>query len=487
MKPGWLYGRMRWYGEGPLASGRATGAGRRGLLACLLACWVAFPLAVSAQDQGPVHTYTLDNGMRILVRSDDRAPVVSSMVWYRVGASYESSGITGISHALEHMMFKGTQAHPAGAFSRIISELGGRENAFTGRDYTAYYQQLAAEHLDTALELEADRMQHLSLPQEAFRREMQVIREERRLRTEDDPNALTWEHFRATAWFNSPYGQPVIGWMSDIEAYTVQDLRDWYARWYTPSNALLVVAGDVDPDAVRRMAQEHFGDIPGRPVPVSKPREEPSQRGERRITVQAPARVPFWVMGYKAPSLPTAAEPWEAYALLVAAGILDSGESARIPRELVRGRELAASAGAGYSPFARLGTLFTLWATPAPGEDHQSVETALTGMVAQLRESPPTPQELERVKAQVIAGDVYRRDSIHGQAMRIGLLESIGLSWREGEAFAERVQAVTAEQVQAVARKYLLPSRRTVAWLEPGALESGGGHETADDAEGEVR
>ncbi|SFM60031.1 zinc protease [Ectothiorhodospira mobilis] len=487
MKPGWLYGWMRWHGGQAVMVARGLGRGRGGLLACLLVCWAAFPAAAPAQDQGPVHTYTLDNGMRILVRPDDRAPVVSSMVWYRVGSSYEHSGITGISHALEHMMFKGTQAHPAGEFSRIISELGGRENAFTGRDYTAYYQQLASEHLGKALELEADRMQHLTLPEEAFRREMQVIREERRLRTEDDPNALTWEHFRATAWFNSPYGQPVIGWMSDIEAFTVKDLRDWYARWYTPSNALLVVAGDVDPDAVQRMAQEYFGGIPSRTVPEVKPREEPPQRGERRITVQAPARVPYLAMGYKAPSLPTAAEPWEAYALLVAAGILDGGDSARIPRELVRGRELAASAGAGYSPFSRLDTLFTLWATPAPGEDLQAVEAALTGMVARLRESPPTPQELERVKAQVIAEDVYRRDSIHGQAMRIGLLESIGLSWREGEAFAERVQAVTAEQVQAVARKYLLPSRRTVAWLEPVALESGGGHETADDAEGEVR
>ncbi|MBK1691872.1 peptidase M16 [Ectothiorhodospira mobilis] len=467
----------------------ARGLGRGGglLLACLLVCWGLSPVAAPAQDQGPVHTYTLDNGMRILVRPDDRAPVVSSMVWYRVGSSYEHGGITGISHALEHMMFKGTEAHPAGEFSRIISGLGGRENAFTGRDYTAYYQQLASEHLEQALELEADRMQHLTLPGAEFRREMQVIREERRLRTEDDPNALTWEHFRATAWFNSPYGQPVIGWMTDIQGYTVADLRRWYERWYTPSNALLVVAGDVDPDAVHRMAQDHFGDIPARPVPAIKPREETPQRGERRISVQAPARVPYLVMGYKVPALPTAAEPWEAYALLVAAGILDGGESARIPRELVRGRALAASAGAGYGPFSRLDTLFTLWATPAPGQEHPAVEAALTEMVEQLRASPPTPQELERVKAQVIAEDVYRRDSIHGQAMRIGLLESIGLSWREGEAFAERVQAVTAEQVQAVARKYLLPSRRTVAWLQPGPLESGGGDEAGDEAEGGVR
>ncbi|MFP4161313.1 MAG: M16 family metallopeptidase [Ectothiorhodospira sp.] len=450
-------------------------------MVCLLALWALVPSVAPAAEDGPVHTFELENGMRVLVRPDDRAPVVTSMVWYRVGSSYEHDGITGVSHALEHMMFKGTEAHPAGEFSRIISELGGRENAFTGRDYTAYFQQLAADHLERALELEADRMQHLTLPEDEFRREMRVIREERRLRTEDNPDALAREHFQATAWFNSPYGQPVIGWMTDIEAYTVEDLREWYERWYHPANALLVVAGDVDPEAVHRMAETHFGDIPARPVPEVKPRTETAQRGERRITVRAPARVPNLRMGYKVPALTTAPEPWEAYALLVAAGILDGGESARIPRELVRGRSLAASAGAGYSPFSRLDTLFTLWATPAPGEDREAVESALTEMVSRLRENPPTERELERVKAQVIAQDVYRRDSIHGQALRIGLLEAIGLSWREGEAFAERVEAVTAEQVQEVARKYLDRSRRTVAWLDPLPVGERSGADAAED------
>ena len=308
------------------------------LFTCLL------PAALSAQD---VHEYVLSNGMKILVKPDNRAPVVVSQVWYGVGSSHEYGGITGISHALEHMMFKGTPRYPAGEFSRIIAEQGGRENAFTSRDYTAYYQLLAADRLEIALRLEADRMRNLSLPEEEFVQEMRVVGEERRLRTEDNPNSLLFEHVNATAWLNSPYGLPVIGWMTDIENYTVADLRDWYDRWYAPNNATLVVVGDVDPDTVHRMARRHFGPVKARELQQIKPRTETPQRGERRIVVRAPARLPSVLMGYKVPALMTAAEDWEPYALLVAAGVLDGGESARFARELVREREFAAGASAG--------------------------------------------------------------------------------------------------------------------------------------------
>lgn len=434
-----------------------------GTVILILAAALA-PAAALAQG---VHEYVLSNGMKVLVKPDNRAPVVVSQLWYGVGSAHEHGGITGISHALEHMMFKGTVRYPAGEFSRIIAEQGARENAFTSRDYTAYYQVLAADRLEIALRLEADRMRNLALPEDEFVQEMRVIREERRLRTEDNPNALLFEQVNATAWLNSPYGIPVIGWMSDIENYTVADLRDWYDRWYAPNNATLVVVGDVDPDAVHRMARRYFGPIKARELPEVKPRQETRQRGERRVIVRAPARVPAVLMGYKVPVLATAEEDWEAYALLVAAGVLDGGESARFARNLVRERELAAGAGAGYSAFSRLDTLFMLSASPSQGTSLAELEAALTEAVERLKSEPVSEAELDRVKAQVVAREVYRLDSVEGQAMQIGALEKVGLGWRTLDEITERVRAVTAEQVQAVAQAYFDEDRRTVGWLEP--------------------
>ncbi|OOG23075.1 peptidase M16 [Thioalkalivibrio denitrificans] len=414
-----------------------------------------------------VHEYVLSNGMKVLVKPDNRAPVVTSQVWYGVGSSHEYGGITGISHALEHMMFKGTARYPSGEFSRIIAEQGGRENAFTSRDFTAYHQTLAADRLEIALKLEADRMRNLTLLKEEFVPEMRVVAEERRLRTDDNPNALLFEHFNATAWLNSPYGIPVIGWMTDIEHYTVADLREWYDRWYHPNNAVLVVVGDVDPDKVHRMARRYFGPIRAGNLPDIKPRTETRQRGERRVVVRAPARVPLVLMGYKVPVLMTAEEDWEPYALLVAAGVLDGGESARFARELVRERELVSSAGASYNAFARLDNLFTLSATPASGTSLEAAEAALTEALERLKEEPVSEAELERVKAQVVAREVYRLDSVQGQAHQLGALETVGLGWRTLEEITDRVRAVTAEQVQAVAQRYFDTDQRTVGWLDP--------------------
>jgi zinc protease len=428
---------------------------------------LAIALAPAAALAQGVHQYVLSNGMKVLVKPDNRAPVVVSQLWYGVGSAHEHGGITGISHALEHMMFKGTTRYPAGEFSRIIAEQGARENAFTSRDFTAYYQVLAADRLEIALRLEADRMRNLALPEDEFVQEMRVVREERRLRTEDNPNALLFEQVNATAWLNSPYGIPVIGWMSDIESYTVADLRDWYDRWYVPNNATLVVVGDVEPDAVHRMARRYFGSIKPRDLPRIKPREETRQRGERRITVRAPARVPAVLMGYKVPVLATAEEDWEAYALLVAAGVLDGGQSARLARGLVRERELAAGAGAGYSAFSRLDTLFMLSASPSQGTTLAELEAALIEVLERLKSEPVSEAELERVKAQVVAREVYRLDSVEGQAMQIGTLEKVGLGWRTLEEITERVRAVSADQVLAVAQKYFNEDRRTVGWLEP--------------------
>lgn len=418
-------------------------------------------------ESGQVHEYSLDNGMRVIVKEDHRAPVVVSQVWYRIGSSYEHAGITGISHVLEHMMFKGTDKHGPGEFSRIIAENGGRENAFTSRDYTAYFQQLEQSRLPVALELEADRMRNLLLPEEEFSKEVRVVMEERRLRTEDKPEALTFEQFNAAAFLNSPYRNPVIGWMTDLESMNIQDLERWYQRWYAPNNAILVVAGDVDPDAVAKLAAQHFGPHRAEEVAPPKPRTEVEQKGLRRIRVQAPAEVPYLLLGYKVPALLTAENDWEPYALEVLAGILDGGQSARLARILVRDRQLAAEAGAGYDLYGRQQTLFLLDATPAEGVDIEEVEKALRGQIQRLRSEPVSAAELERVKAQVVAGRVYEEDSIFYQAMKIGRLESIGLDWRVGEQYVERIQAITAEQLQAVARKYLVEDRLTVARLDP--------------------
>ena len=442
----------------------------------------AVPALVGATG-GKVQEATLDNGLKVIVKEDHRAPIVTVQVWYRVGSSYEHGGLTGISHVLEHMMFKGTEKHGPGEYSRIVAANGGDENAFTGRDYTAYYQNLAKDRLDVAFELEADRMRHLSLPNEEFLKELEVVKEERRMRTEDDPESLTSEQFNAVAYEASPYRIPVIGWASDLETLQVEDLRAWYKRWYAPNNATLVVVGDVDPEQVLALARKHFA--PLEPDKLVPPRSgsDPAQRGEKRLAVKAPAREPYLILGYKATALGHSEEPWEPYALEMLSEVLDGGSSARLAKDLVRGAEVATSAGAGYSAFTRLPGMVTLEGTPAKGRTTAELERALRDEVARLQSEPVGKDELERVRAQVIAGKVFEKDSVFGQAMQIGMLETIGLGWRLADEYVERLQQVTPEQVQAVARKYLTDDNLTVAVLDPQPLDgkterhaSAGGH-----------
>ncbi len=440
-------------------------------LALLLVGCSSLPQHGSGYTSGPsaegIQEFTLDNGMKVIVRENHRAPVVVSQVWYRVGSSYEHPGITGISHALEHMMFKGTERHGQGEFSRIIAELGGRQNAFTGRDFTAYFQTLERSHLELALELEADRMRNLLLDEEEFLREIEVVKEERFLRTDDNPNAYTNEQFMAAAFRLNPYRIPIIGWLDDLENMTVADLRRWYDDYYAPNNAILVVAGDVQAKEVLAMAKRHFGPIAPREVPADKPRLEPPQEGERRLIVKRPAELPYLAMGYQVPVLRHAEAAWEPYALEVLASILSGGDSARFGRELERGEQIVAGASASYDPHTRHNSLLTLRAIPARGRDIDEVEAALRKQIQRLRDAPVTASELERVKAQVAASKVYELDSLFYQAMQIGMLETVGLDWQVGEQYLERIQGITAEQVQAVANKYLHDDALTVAILEP--------------------
>ena len=414
-----------------------------------------------------VNERVLDNGLKVIVKEDHRAPVVVSQIWYKIGASYEHIGITGASHVLEHMMFKGTEKLEPGEFSRIIAEHGGRENAFTGRDFTAYFQQLEASRLPISFELEADRMRNLRMLPEEFAKEVKVVMEERRLRTEDNPNALLYEQFNASAFQVSPYHNPIIGWMDDLENLELAELKDWYQRWYAPNNATLVVVGDVKANEVFKLAEQHFGAIQPSESRITKPRREPLQNGERRLTLKAPAKLPSVLMGYKVPVLKTADEAWKVYALEVLAGVLDGGNSARLSKDLVRGEQIAASAGASYDLLARLDSLFTLSGVPAQGQDVATIEKALKAQVRRLQEEPVSQTELDRIKAQVTAAEVYEKDSVFYQAMTIGTFETVGLDWRMADEYPKRIAEVTPEQVQQVAREFLNDEQLTVAVLEP--------------------
>lgn len=433
------------------------------LLFAILLCLPAF--SISAETK--VSERILGNGLKVLVQEDHRSPVVVSQVWYKVGSSYEPGGITGISHMLEHMMFKGTDKHPAGEFSRIIAENGGDENAFTGQDYTAYFQTMDKSRLEVSFELEADRMRNLHLLADELKKELQVVTEERRMRTDDKPRAKMQEYFMAMAHTNSPYRNPVIGWPADIASYTVEDLQAWYQRWYAPNNATLVVVGDIEPKAVFDLAEKYFAALKPSEIKPLKPQTEVEQIGVREMTIKLPAKLPYIVMGYKVPSLKTAEKEWEAYALEVLAGVLDGGNSARLASGLVRGKQIAVSAGAGYDLTSRLSDLLTLEATPAEGKTVWDLQSALKDEVVKLQNELVSDEELQRIKAQVLASDIYQRDSMFYQAMQLGMTETVGLGWPKVDEYVRKVNQVTAEQVREVARKYLIKDRLNIAYLEP--------------------
>lgn len=414
-----------------------------------------------------VNETTLSNGMKIIVVENNRSPVVVSQIWYKVGGSYEHDGITGVSHVLEHMMFKGTKKYSAGKFSEIIAANGGRENAFTSKDYTAYFQRIAKDKLALCLELESDRMRNLVFDETEFKKELEVVKEERRLRTDDKPVGLTYERFNAVAFTNSPYRQPIIGWMEDLDTLTVADAKKWYDTWYAPNNATLVVVGDVKSANVFKLAKKYFGAYKAADIPVLKKRKEAQQFGEQRLTVKVPAKVPYLVMGYKVPVLNTGSDESELYALEVLAGVLDGGSSARLSKSLVRGQQIATSADAGYSLHALHDSLFSLSAVPVDGVTLKQLELALKQEIQNIQTALPTQKELDRVIAQVIASSVYQQDSSFYQAMEIGILETNGLGWKRKDEYIKRVQAVTAQQIQQVANKYLKDENLTVATLVP--------------------
>lgn len=427
---------------------------------------------ISINQDTITHEQKLSNGLKIIVREDHRAPVIISQIWYKVGSSYESTGITGISHMLEHMMFKASKNLKDGEFVEIIAKVGGNQNAMTSNDFTAYYQMLNKNNLETSFKLESERMQNLLLDPTVFTKEQQVVIEERRMRVEDDPISNTYERLEALAHIGSPYHHPVIGWPDDLKNYKVSDLKNWYDNWYAPNNAIIVVVGDVQPQQVFDLAKKYFANIPSKTIVAPKPRDEVAAIGAREIKVQLPATLPFLFMSYNVPSLTTAKNKEEVYALDVISSILSGGKSARLPKILEREKELVTDVGSSYSSFNIYNSLFTLNAIPAAGVTIEQTKKALLDQLNQLKNSLVSTQELDRVKATLIANKVYEQDSIYYQALTIGLLESINLSWRDYNNYIEALQLITPEQIKATANKYFTNDRLTVAVLEPTEIKA---------------
>jgi zinc protease len=430
----------------------------------LLAC-AGLSATLPAQ-ANPFET-TLDNGMKVVVREDRRAPSAVHMLWYRSGAVDEPTGVTGVAHVLEHMMFKGTRKVGPGEFNARVAALGGRDNAFTSRDYTAYFQQIPPAHLGTMMSLEADRMKNLALNDDDFAREIEVIKEERRLRTDDRPRALVYEQLMASVFQAHPYHHPVIGWMTDLETMTAEDARAWYRNWYAPNNACLVVVGDVDHQAVFKLARQHYGAIKRAKLPERRVSNEPKQIGSRYAVVRAPAELPYFAMAWRVPALQNPQADREAYALQMLSEILSGYDGARLNRRLVREQRIAVSAGAGYDGINRGPALFYLEGSPAPGQSIEALEAALRAELQRIRDEGVGEDELNRVKNQALAARIYSRDSLMGQAMEIGQLEASGLSWRDDVRLLAGLRAVTAEEVREVARRYFDDASLTVARLDP--------------------
>lgn len=436
---------------------------RRRIAALSLGLVLALPETALAQVFDPT-TYKLDNGLEVVVVENHRAPIVSHMVWYRVGAADEPAGKSGIAHLLEHLMFKGTPTIPPGEFSKIVARIGGRDNAFTSSDYTAYFQNIAADRLEAVMKMEADRMRNLVLDDQNFTTELAVVLEERRSRTDNNPQALLTEQMEAALYRNHPYHRPVIGWASEIAGLTREDALAFYKRWYAPNNAIVVVAGDVDPEKVRALAQTYYGPLKPEEIPARLRADEPPQVAARAITLEDPrVQQQSWSRMYMAPSY-TAGDKSAAYALQVLSEILGGGATSRLYKSLVVTQGLAASAGAWYDPSALDHSSFGMAATPRPGVALPKLEAALDKEIQTVLDKGISVAEVERAKARLKANVAYARDSLHTGARVLGEALTTGQTVADVEAWPERIAAVTPEQVNAAA-KAVLDSKASVTGI----------------------
>jgi zinc protease len=430
---------------------------------------LAAPRPIDALAAGPkVEQFALDNGLQVVVIPDHRAPVVTHMIWYRVGSADEQPGKSGLAHFLEHLMFKGTKDNPSGRFSQVLAEVGGQENAFTSQDYTAYFQRVAREHLPMVMDFEADRMTGLILTDENVLPERDVVLEERRSRTDSDPGAILSEAAQAALFANHPYGTPIIGWEHEIRTLDRKDALAFYRRFYAPNNAILVIAGDTTAAEVRPLAEKTYGRIPANPDVGQPPRpKEPEPRTARRVELtDARVRQPQWSRYYLVPSY-RLAEPGEAEALDVLSHILGSGTISRLYRELVVDRGLAVNAGAWYSGTNTDMSRFGIYATPSPGTSLDALEAAIDEVVAKIARDGISAAELERAKTRLVADVVYAQDSQARLARMYGAGIVTGMSVEEIDAWPDRVRAVKADAVQAAAREWLQARRSVTARLLP--------------------
>ena len=427
-------------------------------------------------------SFTLDNGLEVVVVENHRNAVVTQMVWYRVGSADEQPGKSGIAHFLEHLMFKGTHTIPVGQFSKMIARVGGRDNAFTSTDYTAYYQSVAVEQLDLAMKLEADRMRNLVLDEKNVETERAVVQEERRSRTDNNPAALLSESMEAALFLNHPYHRPIIGWAQEIAGLNRQDALDFYARWYSPNNAILVVAGDVDPAHVRELAEKWFGPIPKGDVPARDRLVEPIQRAERLVTLKSPrVEQPRLTRLYLAPSAHRGDDllgpPESSAALEVLAEILGGGSTSRLHKDLVIKRKSATAAAAWYDPTAWDYSTFGVSVIPRAGISLDAVQGQLDTQITALLDKGVTDEDLSKAKDRLTLGTVYQRDSVATGARILGAALATGLTIDDVENWPEAIQAVTAQQVNDAAHRVLVRERSVTGQLLPdhskGALNAG--------------
>ncbi|MCF6766823.1 insulinase family protein [Thiotrichales bacterium 19S11-10] len=414
----------------------------------------------------PIYEYSLSNGLKVIVKPDTRSPVVLSQIWYRVGSTYEPNGITGISHMLEHMMFKGTKDLKAGAIDELVESNGGQQNAFTSYDYTAYYQYWGKDKLELSFKIESDRMHQLELDQTLFDKEKQVVLEERNMRTEDNPIGYAFERHMAASNLSNPRHHPIIGWRSDIEQYTLNDLKEWYSNWYAPNNATIVVVGDVNPDEVHALAKQYFESIKKSDLSTQKKHEDQIAAGIKKVYVERPkVEVPTIIIGYKTPSIKTTTHSWEPYALMVLDSILGGNASSRLQTQLIRKEETASSISSEYDPFALNGTQFIIFALPTANTNLETLEKSILEQVESIVKNGINKDELDRVKANVLSSKIYSMDSLNAQAYLLGSFSSINLDAQLSQDYLNYLLEVTPEQIIEVAKTYLNKDNMTVTYL----------------------
>ena len=442
------------------------------MIRTLFGAALALAAAVPALAEPPVTTFSLDNGMDVVVIEDHRAPVVTHMVWYRVGSADEPRGTSGIAHFLEHLMFKGTDEIPDGAFSKVIAANGGQDNAFTSWDYTGYYQRIAADRLELVMKMEADRMVDVRITPDHIKTERDVIIEERNSRTDNSPDALFSEQMRAALYLNHPYGTPIIGWRREMEQLSLEDALEFYERYYAPDNAILVVAGAVTPDQVRDLAEKHYGPLEPSGRPADARPQEPPQLASRRIEMHDDrVRQPYVMRQYLVPTY-SSDNPREAAALSLLSDILTDGLTSRFSQALQINQKVAIGTGGWYSPQSRDATVFSIYAVPAQGQTLADAEAAMDAEIAKFVEEGPTEEELVRVKRVARAAEVFQQDNQSSLARLYGAALSAGFSVEDVQGWRDVVDSISAEEVRAAAENHLKIERSVTGWLSRGGEKS---------------